>query len=114
MTVLAISTSSLASERLWGSVAVVMPAASPRRPAPGNRCAVRTGCEAVRTPDAPPAYRAAPGSGIEAPAMSAAPSKTMADKAAEYGLKADEYQVIVRRLNREPNDVELGVFSVMW
>jgi phosphoribosylformylglycinamidine synthase len=46
--------------------------------------------------------------------MSAAPSKTMAEKAAEYGLKADEYDLIVRRLNREPSDVELGVFSVMW
>ncbi|ODT88469.1 phosphoribosylformylglycinamidine synthase subunit PurL [Phenylobacterium sp. SCN 70-31] len=46
--------------------------------------------------------------------MSAQPSKTLAEKAAEYGLKADEYDLIVRRLNREPNDVELGVFSVMW
>ncbi|HEY0646792.1 phosphoribosylformylglycinamidine synthase subunit PurL [Phenylobacterium sp.] len=46
--------------------------------------------------------------------MSAQPSKTMAAKAAEYGLKPEEYDLIVRRLNREPNDVELGVFSVMW
>src|SRR5688572_5676556 len=46
--------------------------------------------------------------------MSAAPSKSLADKAAEYGLKPDEYALIIRRLNREPNDVELGVFSVMW
>jgi len=46
--------------------------------------------------------------------MSAAPSKTLAEKAAEYGLKPEEYDLIVRRLNREPNDVELGVFSVMW
>src|SRR6476469_7265525 len=46
--------------------------------------------------------------------MSVAPSKTLAEKAAEYGLKPDEYDLIVRRLNREPNDVELGVFSVMW
>jgi len=46
--------------------------------------------------------------------MSAQPSKTMAEKAAEYGLKPDEYAVILQRLNREPNDVELGVFSVMW
>jgi phosphoribosylformylglycinamidine synthase len=38
----------------------------------------------------------------------------MAEKAAEYGLKPDEYQVILDRLGREPNDVELGVFSVMW
>ena len=40
--------------------------------------------------------------------------KTMAQKAADYGLKPDEYQVILDRLGREPNDVELGVFSVMW
>src|SRR6516165_6496599 len=46
--------------------------------------------------------------------MSAQPSKTMAETAAEFGLKPDEYQLILRRLNREPNMVELGVFSVMW
>ena len=46
--------------------------------------------------------------------MSAQPTKTLAEKAAEYGLKPEEYDLIVRRLNREPNDVELGVFSVMW
>ena len=48
--------------------------------------------------------------------MSAAPSptKSMADLAAEYGVKPDEYQVILDRLGREPNEVELGVFSVMW
>src|SRR3982750_2692964 len=46
--------------------------------------------------------------------MPATASRTMADKAAEYGLSAAEYAVIVQRLNREPNDVELGVFSVMW
>lgn len=40
--------------------------------------------------------------------------KTMAEYAAEYGLKPDEYQVILDRLGREPNYVELGVFSVMW
>ncbi len=43
-----------------------------------------------------------------------APAKSMAQKAAEYGLKPDEYQVVLDRLGREPNDVELGVFSVMW
>ncbi len=46
--------------------------------------------------------------------MSSAPVKSLADKAADYGLKPDEYALIIRRLNREPNDVELGVFSVMW
>jgi phosphoribosylformylglycinamidine synthase II len=46
--------------------------------------------------------------------MSAAPSKTTAQTAAEFGLSAAEYDVIVQRLNREPNPVELGVFSVMW
>ncbi|MEM9964181.1 MAG: phosphoribosylformylglycinamidine synthase subunit PurL [Asticcacaulis sp.] len=41
-------------------------------------------------------------------------TKTIAEYAAEYGLKPDEYQVILDRLGREPNYVELGVFSVMW
>jgi phosphoribosylformylglycinamidine synthase len=40
--------------------------------------------------------------------------KPVAALALEFGLKADEYDLIVRRLNREPNLVELGVFSVMW
>ena len=43
-----------------------------------------------------------------------APQKTMAELAAEYGLAPNEYQVILDRLGREPNNVELGVFSVMW
>ncbi|MES2342182.1 MAG: phosphoribosylformylglycinamidine synthase subunit PurL [Pseudomonadota bacterium] len=46
--------------------------------------------------------------------MSAQPVKTLAEMAAEYGLKPEEYDLIVKRLNREPNPVELGVFSVMW
>src|SRR5277367_4806414 len=46
--------------------------------------------------------------------MSAAETKTIAETAVEFGLKPEEYQVIVRRLNREPNYLELGVFSVMW
>ncbi|WP_374468974.1 phosphoribosylformylglycinamidine synthase subunit PurL [Phenylobacterium sp.] len=46
--------------------------------------------------------------------MSAAPQKSLVETAAEFGLKREEYDLIVRRLNREPNLVELGVFSVMW
>jgi phosphoribosylformylglycinamidine synthase len=46
--------------------------------------------------------------------MSAAPEKSLVETAAEFGLKREEYDLIVRRLNREPNLVELGVFSVMW
>jgi phosphoribosylformylglycinamidine synthase II len=42
------------------------------------------------------------------------PTKSMAETALEYGLKRGEYDLIVQRLNREPNAVELGVFSVMW
>ena len=34
--------------------------------------------------------------------------------AAEHGLSEDEYAVILDRLGRAPNLVELGVFSVMW
>ncbi|MDP3853893.1 phosphoribosylformylglycinamidine synthase subunit PurL [Phenylobacterium sp.] len=46
--------------------------------------------------------------------MSAQPAKTLRETAAEYGLKSEEYDVILQRLNREPSPVELGVFSVMW
>jgi phosphoribosylformylglycinamidine synthase len=31
-----------------------------------------------------------------------------------HGLKPDEYQNIIRILNREPNFTELGIFSAMW
>jgi len=43
-----------------------------------------------------------------------APTKTIAELAVEYGLAPKEYQVILDRLGREPNQLELGVFSVMW
>ncbi|WP_298160508.1 phosphoribosylformylglycinamidine synthase subunit PurL [Brevundimonas sp.] len=43
-----------------------------------------------------------------------ASEKTMAELAAEYGLNTAEYQVVLDRLGREPNQLELGVFSVMW
>jgi phosphoribosylformylglycinamidine synthase len=43
-----------------------------------------------------------------------APQKTTAELAVEYGLAPSEYQVILDRLGREPNQLELGVFSVMW
>ena len=43
-----------------------------------------------------------------------APQKTMAELAADYGLAPNEYAVVLERLGREPNHVELGVFSVMW
>lgn len=33
---------------------------------------------------------------------------------AEHGLKPDEYERILAALGREPNLVELGIFSVMW
>jgi phosphoribosylformylglycinamidine synthase len=46
--------------------------------------------------------------------MSASDSQSLAEMAVEFGLKPEEYELIVRRLNREPNYVELGVFSVMW
>ena len=43
-----------------------------------------------------------------------APTKSLAESAREYGLADDEYALIIRRLNREPNHLELGIFSVMW
>jgi phosphoribosylformylglycinamidine synthase subunit PurL len=36
------------------------------------------------------------------------------DEIAAEGLKPDEYEEIVRRLNRHPNKAELGMFGVMW
>jgi phosphoribosylformylglycinamidine synthase len=41
-------------------------------------------------------------------------SRPLTEIAETFGLKPEEYTLIVRRLNREPNLVELGVFSVMW
>jgi phosphoribosylformylglycinamidine synthase subunit PurL len=46
--------------------------------------------------------------------MTASTEKPISELAKEFGLKPDEYAVIIQRLNREPNLVELGVFSVMW
>jgi phosphoribosylformylglycinamidine synthase subunit PurL len=34
--------------------------------------------------------------------------------AAGHGLKPDEYALMIDRLGRQPNLVELGIFSVMW
>jgi len=36
------------------------------------------------------------------------------DLAIEHGLSAKEYNKIIKILGREPNYVELGIFSVMW
>ena len=33
---------------------------------------------------------------------------------AEHGLSAQEYEVILDRLGREPNLHDLGIFAVMW
>jgi phosphoribosylformylglycinamidine synthase len=41
-------------------------------------------------------------------------AKSSAELAAEFGLSPAEYAVVLERLGREPNLVELGVFSVMW
>ncbi|MEO8812716.1 MAG: phosphoribosylformylglycinamidine synthase subunit PurL [Caulobacteraceae bacterium] len=46
--------------------------------------------------------------------MTATPLLTVPKAALEFGLAAEEYRVIVRRLNREPNHLELALFSVMW
>ncbi len=40
--------------------------------------------------------------------------RSLAETAESFGLKAEEFRLIVQRLNREPNHLELGVFSVMW
>ena len=47
-------------------------------------------------------------------ANAAKPAQSLRETAAQYGLKSEEYDVILKRLGREPLPVELGVFSVMW
>jgi len=41
-------------------------------------------------------------------------SKITPEVVAEHGLAEDEYQRILNALGREPNMIELGIFSVMW
>ncbi|MFL6775608.1 MAG: phosphoribosylformylglycinamidine synthase subunit PurL [Sphingomicrobium sp.] len=41
-------------------------------------------------------------------------SRITPDIVAEHGLSAEEYDRILKALGREPNLVELGIFSVMW
>jgi len=41
-------------------------------------------------------------------------SRITPDIVAEHGLSTDEYERILKALGREPNLVELGIFSVMW
>lgn len=48
------------------------------------------------------------------PRMPNAQSAITADVVAQHGLSADEYARVLRALGREPNLVELGIFSVMW
>ena len=41
-------------------------------------------------------------------------SRISPETVAEHGLSEEEYQRILKALGREPNLVELGIFSVMW
>ena len=41
-------------------------------------------------------------------------SRITPETVAEHGLSTDEYDRILKALGREPNLVELGIFSVMW
>src|ERR671913_1551910 len=41
-------------------------------------------------------------------------SRISAETVAEHGLNEEEYERVLHALGREPNLVELGIFSVMW
>ncbi|HET9811373.1 MAG TPA: hypothetical protein VFP53_06705, partial [Sphingomicrobium sp.] len=41
-------------------------------------------------------------------------SRITPETIAEHGLGDEEYARILKALGREPNLVELGIFSVMW
>ena len=40
--------------------------------------------------------------------------KNLKEKILAHGLSFEEYSEIIRILRREPNEIELGIFSVMW
>ena len=47
--------------------------------------------------------------------ITAAMQATQTDKdASEHGINAEEWQRLITRLGRDPNLVELGIYSVMW
>jgi phosphoribosylformylglycinamidine synthase len=46
--------------------------------------------------------------------MNVTPASALAETARSFGLSDDEFALIVQRLGREPNHLELGLFSVMW
>lgn len=46
--------------------------------------------------------------------MRAAMAEITADIVAQHGLSEEEYARVLHALGREPNMVELGIFSVMW
>ena len=46
--------------------------------------------------------------------MSVTPSDTAAAKHRELGLTDSEFELINEQLGREPNDVELAMFSLLW
>ncbi|HEX5034740.1 MAG TPA: hypothetical protein VFW62_09685, partial [bacterium] len=39
---------------------------------------------------------------------------SLRQQAKEFGLSEEEFQRILKILGRQPNLVELGIFSVMW
>lgn len=45
---------------------------------------------------------------------SASPSSPLPERVTAHGLTAEEYEKILKTLGRDPNDTELGIFSVMW
>ena len=46
--------------------------------------------------------------------MTASPTAITPQVIADHGLSDEEYHRILDALGREPNLVELGIFSVMW
>ncbi len=46
--------------------------------------------------------------------MSAGSAPITPEIVAEHGLTAEEYAAVERIMGRQPNIVELGIFSVLW
>jgi phosphoribosylformylglycinamidine synthase len=61
-----------------------------------------------------PARSSRPAAGVDGAAAPGAAAPPGRERALALGLRASEYDAIVARLGREPGEVELAMFSLLW
>src|SRR4051794_24597692 len=90
-----------------------------RTTSPGSRTKRGTSSGSCRTPSTrstrsparPTGSSSSPRSPTSLPDLVTLPT---VDDAVALGLTRDEYALVVEKLGREPNDVELAMFSLLW